>query len=189
MVVLEKTLKSPLDCKEIQPVHPKRNQSWILIGKNDAEAETPILWPPDVMRWLIWKDPDAGKDWRQEEKWMTEDEMFGLCYQLNGHEFGLNLGFSDWQGDLACCSPWVAKSRTWLSDWTKLKYLIEFTYEDIWPWVFVCLKILNCGFNVSAYDLSFNIFYFFLVQSGKVVLSKYLSISYRLFILLAYICF
>ena len=86
-VVLEKTLESPLDCKEIQPVHPKGNQSWIFIGRNDAEAETPKLWPPDVKNWLIWKEPDAGKDWGQEEKGTTEDEMVGWHHQLNGHEF------------------------------------------------------------------------------------------------------
>ena len=86
-VVLEKTLESPLDSKEIQPVHPKRNQSWIFIGRTDAEAEIPILWPPDVKNWLIWKDPDAGKVRRQEEKWMTEDEMVGWHHWLNGHEF------------------------------------------------------------------------------------------------------
>ena len=86
-VVLEKTLESPLDCKEIQPVHSKRNQSWIFIGRTDAEAEALILWPPDVKNWLIWKDPDAGKDWRQEKKGKTEDEMVGWHHWLNGHEF------------------------------------------------------------------------------------------------------
>ena len=86
-VVLEKTLESPLDCKEIQPVHAKGNQSWILIGRTDFEAGTPILWPPVVKNWLIWKDPDAGKDWRWEEKGMTEDEMIGWHHQLDGHEF------------------------------------------------------------------------------------------------------
>ena len=86
-MVLEKTLESPLDCKEIQPVHPKGNKSWIFIGKTDAEAETPIFWPPDVKNWLIWKDPDAGKDWRQEEKGTTEDDMVGWHHQLNGHWF------------------------------------------------------------------------------------------------------
>ena len=86
-VVLEKTLESPLDCKEIQPVHPKENQSWIFIGRTDAEAETPILWPPDAKNWLTGKDPGAGKDWRQEEKGMTEDEMVGWHHWLNGHEF------------------------------------------------------------------------------------------------------
>ena len=86
-VVLEKTLESPLDCKEIQPVHPKGNQSWIFIGRTDVEAKTPILWLPDVKSWLIWKDPDAGKNWRQEEKGTTEDEMVGWHHRLNGHEF------------------------------------------------------------------------------------------------------
>ena len=84
-VVLEKTLESPLDCKKIQPVHPKGNQSWIFIGRTDAEVETPILWPPDAKNWLIWKDPDAGKDWRWEEKGTTEDEIVGWHHQLNGH--------------------------------------------------------------------------------------------------------
>ena len=86
-VVLEKTLKSPLDCKEIQPVHPKGNQSWILIGRTDVEAETPVLWPPDVKNWLIWKDPDAGKDWGQE-KGKTEDEVVRWHHRLSEHEFG-----------------------------------------------------------------------------------------------------
>ena len=86
-VVLKKTLESPLDCKEIQPVSPKGNQSWIFIGRTDVEAETPILWPPDSKSWLIWTDPDSGKDWRQEEKGMTEDEMVGWHHQLNEHEF------------------------------------------------------------------------------------------------------
>ena len=87
-VVLEKTLKGPLDCKEIQPVHPKGDQSWIFTGRADVEAETPILWPPDENSWLIWKDPDAGKDWGQKEKGMTEDEMVGWHHRLSGHEFG-----------------------------------------------------------------------------------------------------
>ena len=86
-VVLKKTLESPLDCKEIQPVHPKGNQSQMFIGRNDAKADTPILWLPDMKSWLIWKDPDAGKDWRQEEKGTIEDEMVGWYHQLNGHEF------------------------------------------------------------------------------------------------------
>ena len=86
-VVLEKTLESPLDCKEIQPVHPKGGQSWVFIGRADADAETPILWLPDVKSWLIWKDPDPGNDWGQEEKGTTENEMVGWHYRLNGHEF------------------------------------------------------------------------------------------------------
>ena len=87
-VVLEKTLESPLDYKEIQPVHPKREQSWVYIGRTDVDVETPILWPPDVKSWCIWKDPDAGKDWGQEEKRTTEDEMVGWHHRLNGHGFG-----------------------------------------------------------------------------------------------------
>ena len=86
-VLLEKTLESPLDCKEIQPVHPKGDQSWVFIGRTDAEAEAPILWPPDGKNWVIWKDPDAGKDWAQEERGTTEDEMVGWHHRLNGHEF------------------------------------------------------------------------------------------------------
>ena len=96
-VVLEKKLESPLDCKEIQPDHPKGNQSWVFIGRTDVEAETPIFWPPDATNWLIWKDPDAGKDWRHEEKGMTEDEMFECNQWLDGHEFE--------QRNLACWSP------------------------------------------------------------------------------------
>ena len=86
--VLEKTLESLLDCKEIQPVHPKGDQSWVFIGRTDVEAETPVLWPPNVKSWFFWKDPDAGKDWEQEEKGMTEDEMVGWHHWLNGHKFG-----------------------------------------------------------------------------------------------------
>ena len=107
-VVLEKTLESPLDCKEIQPVHPKGNQSWLYIGRTDAEAETPILWPPDAKNWLIGKDPNVGKDWRQE-KGMTEDEMVGWDHWLYGHEFQHVLGVADGQGSLVCCSPWGCK--------------------------------------------------------------------------------
>ena len=99
------TLKSPLDWKEIQPVHPKGNQSWLFIGKTDTEAETPILLPRDGKNWLNGKDPDAGKDWGQEEKGMTEDEMAGWHHRLNGHEFEQILGVGDGQGGLACCSP------------------------------------------------------------------------------------
>ena len=89
-VVLEKTLESPLDWKEIQPVHPKGDKSWVFIGRTDVEAETSILWPPDVKSWLVWKDPDAGKDWGQEEKGTTEDEMAGWHHRLDGHGFGRN---------------------------------------------------------------------------------------------------
>ena len=106
-VVLEKTLKGLLDCKKIKPVNPKGNQSWIFIGRTDAEA--PILWPPDVKNRLTGKDPDAGKDWRQEEKGMTEDEMVGWHHQLYGREFERAPGVGDEQGSLECCSPWGHK--------------------------------------------------------------------------------
>ena len=108
-VVSEKILESPLDCKEVQPVHPKGNQFWTFIGRTDAEAETPILWPPDAKNGLIGKDPDAGKDWRQEEKGMTEDKMVRCHHQLDGHEFEQALGVDDGQGSLVCCSPWGLK--------------------------------------------------------------------------------
>ena len=122
-VVLENTLESPLDSKEIQPVHPKGNQSWIFIGKTDAEAEAPILWPPDVKNRLTGKDPDARKEWRWEEKGMIEDEMAGWHHWLDGHEFEQALGVGDGQGSPACCSPWDPKESNmteWLNwtDWT-----------------------------------------------------------------------
>ena len=106
-VVLGKTLESPLDCKEIQLVHPKGDQSWVFIGRTDVEAETLILWPYDVKSWLIWKDPDAGKDWGQEEKGTREDELAGWHHWLDGHEFEWTPGDDDGQGGLACCDSWV----------------------------------------------------------------------------------
>ena len=121
-VVLEKTLESPLDCKEIQPVHPTGDQSWVFIGRTDVEVETPLLWPPDVKSWLIGKDPDARKDWGQEEKGTTEDEMVGWHHRLNGHGFGWTLGVGDGQGGLVCCGSWGRKeseTTEWLN-WTEL---------------------------------------------------------------------
>ena len=120
-VVLQKTLESPLDCKEIQPVNPKGNQSWMFIGRTKAEAETLILWPPDAENWVIGKDPDAGKDWRQEAKEMTEDKMVGWHHWLVGHELEQAPGVGDAQGSLACCSPWSHKEldmTEWLN-WTE----------------------------------------------------------------------
>ena len=119
--VLEKTHESPLDFKEIKLVNPKGNQSWIFIGRIDAEAATSILWPPDVKNWLIGKDPDAGKDWRWKEKGTTEDEMVGWHHRLDGQEFEQAQGVGDGQGCLACCSPWGHKEldmTEWLN-WTE----------------------------------------------------------------------
>ena len=122
-VMLEKTLESPLDCKEIQPVHPKEYQSWVFIGRTDVEAEILILWPPHVKSWLIGKDPDAGKDWGQEEKGMTEDKMVGWHHRLNGHGFGWTPGVGDGQGGLMRCGSWSRKEsdRTEWLNWTELK--------------------------------------------------------------------
>ena len=121
-VVLEKTLESPLGCKEIQPINPKGSQSWIFIGRTDGEAEAPILWPPDGKNWFIGKDPDAGKDWRQEEKGMTEDEMVGWHHWFDGHEFEQAPGDGDGQGSLVCCCPQGHKEldTTERLSWTEL---------------------------------------------------------------------
>ena len=119
-VVLEKTLESPLDCKKINPIHPKGNQSWIFIGRTDAKAEAPILWPSDGKNWLIRKDPDAGKDWRHKEKGMTEDEMVEWHHWLNAHEFEQGLGVDDGQKAWRAAVHGVAKSQTLLSVWTEL---------------------------------------------------------------------
>ena len=127
-VVLEKTPASPLDCKEIQPVHSKGDQSWVFYGKTDAKAETPVLWPPHAKSWLIGKDSDAGRDWGQEEKGMTEDEMAGWHHRLDAHEFGWTLGVGDGQGGLACCSSWGRQEldTTERLNWTELNW----TYAD-----------------------------------------------------------
>ena len=121
-MVLEKTLESPLDCKEIQPVHSERDQPWDFFGGNDAEAETPVLWPPHAKSWLIEKDSDAGRDWGQEEKGTTEDEMAGWHHRLDGCKFEWTPGVGDGQGGLACCNSWDHKESDkteWLN-WTEL---------------------------------------------------------------------
>ena len=129
-VVLEKTLESPLDCKEIKPVNPKRNQPWIFTGGTDGEAEAPNLWPPDAKNWLIGKDPDAGKDWRQEEKGMTEDEMVGWHHRLDGREFEQAPRVGDGRRSLACCSPWGRKewNTTERLNWTELSVPLTSTF-------------------------------------------------------------
>ena len=126
-----KTLKSSLDCKEIQPIHPKGNQSWIFIGRTSAEPEAPILWPPDEKGWLIRKDPDTGKDWMWQEDGTTEDEMV-WHHQLDGHEFVQSPGVGNGQGRLACCSPWVSKE----SDTTERLNGTELNFESTCsPWI------------------------------------------------------
>ena len=121
--VLEKTLMSPSDRKEIQPVHPKGDQSWVFTGRTDAGAETPILWPPHAKSWLIGKDPYAGRDWGQEEKETTEDEMAGWHHRFDAHEFGWTLGVGDGHGGLVCCDSWGHKES--LSDWTELNWIVK----------------------------------------------------------------
>ena len=128
--MVEKTLASPLDCKEIQPVHSEGDQPWDFFGRNDVKAETLVLWPLDVRSWLIRKDPEAGKDWRQEEKGMTEDEMAGWHHQLDAHEFGWTPGVGDGQGGLACCDSWGCKESdmTERLNWTELKLYWCFSF-------------------------------------------------------------
>ena len=137
-VVLEKTLESPLDCKEIQPVHPKRDQSWVFIGRTDVEAETPILWPPYAKSWLIWKDPDAGKDWGQEEKGTTEDETVGWHRRLDGHGFGWTPGV-DGQGGLVFCGSWGHKE----SDTTEQLNWAEYIFREIYIYFRVIQDTMN----------------------------------------------
>ena len=131
--MLEKTFESPLDCKEIQPVNPKGDQSWVFIGRTDAEAETPILCPTDAKNWLIGKDPDAGKYWRWEEKGTTEDKMVGWHHRLDGRQFEQALGVGDGQGRLACCSPWGPKEPdvTEQLNWTEHTGLYQKDFQLI----------------------------------------------------------
>ena len=145
-VVLEKTRESPLGCKEIQPVHPKGDQSWVFIERTDVEAQTPIRWPPDAKSWLIGKDPDAGKDWGQEEKGVTEDEMVGWHHWLNGHGFGWTPGVGDGQGGLACCDSWGRRiGHDWVTElnWIELKppeISTSFTYKYWYKIKCVCFS-------------------------------------------------
>ena len=135
-VVLEKTLESPLDCKEIQPVHSEGDQPWDFFGRNDAKAETPVLWPPHAKSWLIGKDFHAGSDWAQEEKGTTEDEMVGWHHWLDGHEFEWTPGAGDGQGGLACCDSWGLKesdTTEWLN-WTELTMLKPYTVWTTTNW-------------------------------------------------------
>ena len=145
-VVLEKTLERPLDCKEIRPVHPKGDQSWVFIGGTDVEAETPILWPPDMKSWLIWKDPDDGKDWGQEEKGMTEDEMVGWHHRLNEHGFGWTPGVGGGQGGLVCCNSWGHKESDMTVNWT------ETELNNVIIHMFAKLHIIACCALLSHFS-------------------------------------
>ena len=131
--VVLKILESTLDWKEIQPVHSKGDQSWVFIGRTDPEAKTPMLWPPHVKSWLIGKDPDAGRDWGQEEKGTTEDEVVGWHHWLDGHEFAWTPGVGDGQGGLVCCDSWVRKelgTTEWLN-WTESMTMEERIYNGV----------------------------------------------------------
>jgi len=156
-MLLEKTLDSPLDCKEIQQVHPKGDQSWVFIGKTDVEAETPILWPSDVKSWLIWKDPDAGKDWGQEEKGMTEDKMAGSHHQVNGHEFEQTLRDDAGQGSLACCNPWGCQNETRLNN-NKLSVPQSHLNTRAWPPLpLINLELLTVQMHIT-YSLALTLY-------------------------------
>ena len=152
-MVLEKTLEIPLDCKEIQPVHPKGDQSWVFIGRTDVEAETPIIWPPDAKSWLIGKDPDAGKDWRREEKGTTEDEMVGWHQQLDGHGFGWTPGAGLDREAWHAAVHGVAKSKAWLNDWTELNcplYLMTLVYMFPENFSYSLISICLLSRNLSS---------------------------------------
>ena len=140
-VVLEKTLESSLDCKEIQPVHSEGDQSWIFIGRTDADAETPILWPTDLLKQSF---PDAGKDWRQEEKGMLEKEMVGCHHQLNGHEYVWTPGVGDGQGGLVCCRSWAHKEldMTEQLNWTEV---VEYSFRFLSLFLLIFLGVVFDG--------------------------------------------
>ena len=162
-VVLEKTLESLLDCKEIQPFNPKENQSWIFIRRTNVEAETPILWPPNTKNWLLGKDPDTGQDWKQEENGTTEDEMVGWHHWLNGHEFEQTPGVGDGQGSLACCSPWGHKNSDTTEGLNWIEHLIlllcfhgsglvaKACQTLATPWTVACQAPLSMGFSRQDY--------------------------------------
>ena len=158
MLVLEKTLESPLDCKEIQPVHPKGDQAWVFIGRTDAEAETPILWPPHAKSWLIGKDSDAGRDWGQEGKGTTEDEMAGWHHWLDGRESEWTPGVGDGQGGLACCDSWGRREsdtteRLDWTDWLMLEQLCKYNKtlfkHIIYEWTVYCLNDPSIFINLQ----------------------------------------
>ena len=164
-VVLEKILESPLDSKEVQPVHPKGDQSWVCIGRTDAKAETPILWPPHVKSWLIGKGPDAGRDWGQEEKGTTEDEMAGWHHWPDGRESKWTLGVGDGRGACSAVIHGVAKSRTRLSDWTELNWCLC---------LYFCLQIRS---SVPFFQSPLIFVFLFLTYFTLYVVSRFIHLS------------
>jgi len=161
---MEKTLESPLDCKEIQPVHSKGDQSCVFIGRTDAKAETPVLWPPHVKNWLIGKDSDAGRDWGQEEKGTTEDEMAGWHHWFDGHEFEWTPGVGNGQGGLAFCDSWGRKEldMTERLNWTELNWMTNNAEHPLLYLLVVCISSLERHlFRSFGYFFMFLYFYWF----------------------------
>ena len=159
--MLEKTLESPLDYKEIQPVHSEGDQSLVFIGRTDVGAETPILWPPHAKSWLIGKYPDAGKDWRQEDKGTMEDEIFGWHHQLDGHEFEQTPGVGAKQGSLMCCSPWGHKESVISTDWGTEMIIDKRTLHTGFQWIAFWINIcIHFEMFSTCYLLDFGDNYF-----------------------------
>ena len=168
-VVLENTLESPLDCKEIQPVHSEGDQPWVFFGRNDAKAETPVLWPPHVKSWPTGKDSDAGRDWVQEEKGMPEDEMAGWHHWLDGHESEWTPGVGDGQGGLACCDSWGFKESdmTERLNWTRIKKIqFPFPSKNIWNLSLIRLQH-SSWYSISESDKEVASAVVFIKQQNK----------------------
>ena len=165
------------DCKEIQPVHPKGDQSWVFVGGTDAEAETPILWPPDAKSWLIWKDPDSGKDCGQEEKGTTDDERVGWHHRLDEHEFGWTQGAGDGQGGLPGGLRFMgSQSQTRLSDWTdwltEWSFYLHFSCGGVIEHL-LCLRAMRTSFSVNCFLISWNHFSSWLLGLSLLICRKF----------------
>ena len=168
-VVLEKTPESPLDCKEIQPVHSKGDQPWVFFGRNDAEAQTPVLWPPDTKSWLIGKDSDAGRDWGLEEKGTTEDEKAGWHHWLDGSEFEWTPGDGNVQGRLVCCDSWGCKESDmteWLN-WTELNQLVNNQSMLTVQWFYIYIFFFSMTLSSQYYPMKVLYFLGYTLVSKK----------------------
>ena len=177
-VVLEKTLESRLDCKEIQPVHSEGNQPWDFFGTNDAKAETPVLWPPHTKSWLIGKDSDAGRDWGQEEKGTTEDEMAGWHHQLNGHRFEWTPGDGDGQGGLACCNSWGCRvEHNWATElnWTEWLMMLNILSCAYLPSINICLldEVFDYFLLLAHFLIGWFIFFIWIFRVLNIIYSGY----------------